>query len=84
MVMRFLFLLQRGIVFVVHADQAGGAQRGEDRRPRADDDVGRAGLNAAPLAQAHGGGQAAVDLRDTIGPAGEAQRRQRRRAADFR
>ncbi len=55
MVMRLPFFFERRVIFIIHADQAGGAQRREDGGPGTDDDVGRTGLNAAPLACARGG-----------------------------
>ncbi len=50
-VTRLILLLVGGVVFFVDHDKAKTGEGSEDRRPRADDDVGRPALDATPLIQ---------------------------------
>ena len=64
MVARGLVLLVAGLVLLVDDDDAEVRQRREDRRARADDDVGVPGRDLLPEAVPLGRGQAAVQDRD--------------------
>ncbi len=72
-------LLERGVVLLVHANEAEPAHRREDRRPRADDDPRVAAGDPLPLVAALGVGQARVQERNRVAePRAEATDRLRR------
>ena len=58
-----VLLLERGVVLLVHHDQAEPGHRREHREPGADHDLRLPGLGCAPAAQSLGLGHAAVQAR---------------------
>ena len=62
-------LLVRGIVLLVHADEAEPAHRREDRRPRTDDDPRVTAGDPLPLVAALGVGQARMQERHRVAEA---------------
>src|SRR6201999_2838679 len=81
---RVALLLVGGVVLLVDDDQAEVADRGEDRRTRADADLRLAAAQALPLVEAFAVGEGAVEDGEAVAEAGAEASDGLRREADLR